>query len=284
MQELKQRPKETERRIPDKEALRLWGEGKTDREIAEALGVTRSGVGNWRVRNGLPCNEDRCGPKTLWDMELARRLYDEDATDSEIADAVGLSRQAVARWRKQNGLPSKHQPVGSARALSVDLDELRRLHAEGCSDAEIAERLGFGRAWIGELRMRLNLPANRRMPGESERQARYQKMMELYQQGLEDAEIARKVFVQTPSVFSWRKRNGLPANRRPGAKVKPKPQPDSASKAEFRFSMTDHEILRSWKRAINKSQQVEILAQLNACSEKKMRAKLEALGVDPDEE
>ena len=39
MQELKQRSKETRHRISDQDALLLWGEGKTDREIAEALGV-----------------------------------------------------------------------------------------------------------------------------------------------------------------------------------------------------------------------------------------------------
>ena len=39
MQELNQRSKETRHRIPDQDALRLWGEGKTDREIAEELGV-----------------------------------------------------------------------------------------------------------------------------------------------------------------------------------------------------------------------------------------------------
>lgn len=66
--------------------------------------------------------------------------------------------------------------------------------------------------------------------------------------------------------------------------MKPKEQPVSTGDAEDRFYMTDREILRSWKRAINKGQQVEILAQLNACSEKKMRAKLEELGVDPDKE
>lgn len=209
MQELNQRPKETRHRIPDQDALRLWCEGKTDREIAEALGVTRNGVGHWRVRNGLPCNEDRCGPKPFWDAELARKLYDENATDSEIADAVGLSRQAIARWRKQNGLQSKHQP-GSAKAVGVDLDELRRLHAEGCSDAEIAEKLGFGRAWIGELRMRMNLPANRRMPGERERQARYQKMMELYRQGLDDAEIAEPFTFRRQLFFRGERKTAFP--------------------------------------------------------------------------
>lgn len=66
----------------------------------------------------------------------------------------------------------------------------------------------------------------------------------------------------------------------PGGPVLPMPKPVTPEC----FYMTDREILRSWKRAINKGQQVKILAQLNACSEKKMRAKLEALGVDPDKE
>lgn len=283
MQELNQRPKEAKRRISERDAQRLWEQGKTDLEIAAALGATRSGVQHWRVRNGLPCNYDPCGPKALWDQTLARKLYQKGATDAEIADAVGLSRQAVARWRKQNGLQSKHQPINAGRPLKMDLEELRRLHAEGLSDSEIAERLGSGRAWVAELRLRMHLPANRHMPNDKERQARYQKMMELYQMGLNDAEIARAVFVLTPSVCSWRKKNGLPANRKPGGKVKPKAQPTLQGDTDGRFYMTDSEILASWRRAANRKEQVQILADLNACSEEKMRAKLEALGVDPDE-
>ena len=47
-----------------------------------------------------------------------------------------------------------------------------------------------------------------------------------------------------------------------------------------RFFMTDAEILRSWRCAADRSRQVEVLAQLNACSEEDMAEKLESLGVD----
>ena len=41
-------------------AFELYGEGKSDREIAEACGICRETVASWRKRCGLPANE--CQP------------------------------------------------------------------------------------------------------------------------------------------------------------------------------------------------------------------------------
>lgn len=40
-------------------ALELYSQGKTDREIAEAVGVSRQVVYNWRQESALPINRER---------------------------------------------------------------------------------------------------------------------------------------------------------------------------------------------------------------------------------
>ena len=42
-----------------------------------------------------------------WDTDKGRALYEEGKTDSEIAAAVGVSRNTVYMWRRSLGLPSK---------------------------------------------------------------------------------------------------------------------------------------------------------------------------------
>ena len=104
--------------------------------------------------------------------------------------------------------------------------------------------------------------------------------MELYLQGLDDGEIAERCGVGRASIFGWRKRRGLPPNKSVGGQsagpkvIAPLPvTPDG-------FFMTDDEILSNWRRADNRKEQVQILADLNACSRERIEEKLEALGVD----
>lgn len=70
-----------------------------------------------------------------------------------------------------------------------------------------------------------------------------QERQALYDQGLNDHEIARRLIVSPHAVFSWRKRNSLPPNAtsRPkaashiSAKPRPKPRPKrkKASPADY---------------------------------------------------
>ena len=43
------------------ERYRLWREGKTDYEIAKAVGVNRGQITDWRRYNGLKVNPTECG-------------------------------------------------------------------------------------------------------------------------------------------------------------------------------------------------------------------------------
>lgn len=43
--------------------------------------------------------------KRSWDTSKAKALYDEKKTDSEIAEAVGVTRSTICAWRRELQLP-----------------------------------------------------------------------------------------------------------------------------------------------------------------------------------
>ena len=49
-------PREKKGSIPHGSAMSLWREGKNDKEIAEELKASPSGVRSWRLKHGLPSN------------------------------------------------------------------------------------------------------------------------------------------------------------------------------------------------------------------------------------
>ena len=102
----------------------------------------------------------------------------------------------------------------------------------------------------------------------------------LYEQGLTDAQMAQKLGISRRSCLRWRNRRGLPVN-----------QTQTEAKAvaflTVRYSfhnvplfMSDSEILSSWRKAESHKNQIQILADLNACSVETVLEKLESLGVD----
>ena len=102
----------------------------------------------------------------------------------------------------------------------------------------------------------------------------------LYEQGLTDAQMAQKLGISRRSCLRWRNRRGLPANQN-------QTEAKAAASLTVRYSfynvplfMSDSEILSSWRKAESHKNQIQILADLNACSVETVLEKLESLGVD----
>lgn len=62
------------------------------------------------------------------DDTRARKMWKDGASDRQIAEAHGMTRAAVAMWRKREGLEAKHPPYAVPRALP-DLTEDQFRHA-----------------------------------------------------------------------------------------------------------------------------------------------------------
>jgi DNA-binding CsgD family transcriptional regulator len=94
---------------------------------------------------------------------------------------------------------------------------VRSLHAQGLPDLEIAERLDVDVETVFILRESLALVPNIRTPGGRPRRSavegRDAAYQAAYEQGLIDADIARKVGVSRAAVWVWRQGRKLPPNR-----------------------------------------------------------------------
>lgn len=89
----------------------LYDKGMSDSEIGAVLGYSRTSVGKWRRKEGLPCNTQ---PGSVVKHE-ALALYKKGYTDRQIAEALGVTKASVVGWRFRRGLPV-NRPVSAKEA------------------------------------------------------------------------------------------------------------------------------------------------------------------------
>lgn len=79
----------------------LYESGKSDREVAAALGISKCTVCHWRNRNGLK-------PNSHIDYSQIQALYYAGLSDKEISQTLHISQSTVRYWRYKNGVtPNK---------------------------------------------------------------------------------------------------------------------------------------------------------------------------------
>lgn len=79
-----------------------WNLGRTDTQIARIMGVTQNSVQKWRARRGLGPNGIRGRQESDAIADKERRvLYEQGLSDADIASVLGMSTQAIKRWRKR---------------------------------------------------------------------------------------------------------------------------------------------------------------------------------------
>lgn len=79
----------------------LYESGKSDREIAAALGISKCTVCHWRKRRGLK-------PNSHIDYSQIQALYYAGLSDKEISQTLHISQSTVRYWRYKNGVtPNK---------------------------------------------------------------------------------------------------------------------------------------------------------------------------------
>ena len=94
----------------------------------------------------------------LWDKAKARALYDEGASDCDIAKACGVSQPTICNWRNALGLPPRTPP----RQHTLDTERARALYDAGRTDVSIAEACGVCVGTISAWRSREGLPSKHR--------------------------------------------------------------------------------------------------------------------------
>lgn len=95
------RPREE---FPERQSL--YDAGKTDAEIARALGIKRNTVTVWRRYRKLPSNHPAYGPHAKARIGLYRLGW----SDQRIATEQGITRGCVKLWRARNDLAPNFRP------------------------------------------------------------------------------------------------------------------------------------------------------------------------------
>ena len=139
---------------PEEELAKEYEKGKSDQEIATAVGLRNYQVRLWRKARGLECNiRRRISESTETEIE---RLYWMGLTDGKIAREVGFNAQRIFEWRKRNGLP----PNVNSRMTEEERAQRMEHYRSGMTDKEIAAAEGVSRRAIEKWREVNELPAN----------------------------------------------------------------------------------------------------------------------------
>ena len=153
-------------KIDERKAMELYDAGMCDKDIAAALGMSKTAICQWRKRMQLTPNTTQGGQTKLSD-ERVMELYQQGMSDREIGDAEGVTKATVRCWRERMGLV----PNFKRRATGLDENRAWELYNEGLCDLDMAEALGVSRNTVADWRKKRDLKCHRQKPGYVQRKA-----------------------------------------------------------------------------------------------------------------
>ena len=112
-------------------AAEMTAQGKSTKEIAEALGCKESRVQTWRSRTG------RAQPKQI-DRARAIELFKAGATARRVAAELGIAEKTARKIKSEAGLTR----------LPTKWDKAREMFTAGASSYTIAEAIGVTRKTV----------------------------------------------------------------------------------------------------------------------------------------
>ncbi|MDI6709014.1 MAG: hypothetical protein QME47_08035, partial [Candidatus Thermoplasmatota archaeon] len=213
-------------KVSYEEFFKLYKKKLSDRKIAEKLGASSSLIGLIRRRYGLPKNPPPPQPqKKIVDKEFFK-LYGKGFSDKEIAKILGVAPSTVGDYRRRRNLPKV--PLVLTRKIGYAKDVYKRmkksqkftdeqflkLYNKGYSDARIAAKLKVAASTVHKRRVYLGLAANYKKPPYVVWNKKFseEEFLELYNKGLDDREIAKRLKVSRASVRVRRWKLGLKPN------------------------------------------------------------------------
>ena len=143
--------------------------------------------------------------RRIWDTAKALRMYQDGASDVQIAKACRVSPTTIYLWRKGQGLPTHAKP--SRRIW--DTAKAMQMYQDDASDRQIAKALGVCPTTIGEWREKEGLPPRHMKKEKKLVGAVAERALRMYQEGATDAQIAKACGVANSSIRRWREREGM---------------------------------------------------------------------------
>lgn len=155
----------------------------------------------------MPCRRFECIHHTSYrapDMPMCHFIID-TGTPRGCPAGAGCKRYTTDKQkapRKSSGYtPSFNEPLAY------------KYYLEGKCDEEIARLLDVGRTTINQWRRRRNYPSNIRRVPSNKKLPPKEIIMQCWEAGMLDKEIAAKYGCGVSSVFKFRKKYGLAANK-----------------------------------------------------------------------
>lgn len=144
------------------------------------------------------------------DAELSymfRNAKDSAGQVKILAELCAVPAEEMRRKLRSLGLNVPDREGYRHRKLNHAVAE--ELYMQGCSDREIAERMGVKKSTVETWRTRMGLA----IAEDRRRKLDDAEVLELYRAGATDREIAEHVGVSRSSISCWRDRYGLACNR-----------------------------------------------------------------------
>lgn len=142
------------RRWDTEEGRRLREQGLSCTQIAKRLGVSALTVSAYAREHWGDIQVPLQSMQAKWDTGKGRALWAAGASDDEIAAACGISRSAVASYRRRKWgyINEKTKRKKVPRPVTWDTAVGLELYRAGKTDTEIAQRVGVGAQAVARYR------------------------------------------------------------------------------------------------------------------------------------
>ncbi len=75
------------------------------------------------------------GEKTGFGQFIAKRREYMHLTQEEMAQRIGVSKSAIAKWETEGGLPDRDNLKRLSKVINVSVDDLHRIIERGCEES-----------------------------------------------------------------------------------------------------------------------------------------------------
>lgn len=183
----------------------LYESGMTVQEVATELECSHTTVKQALDEHGIEVRR-----KTFSEEEQRRivKLYESGLTQQEVAEKIGCSLETVRQVRRKHGV--------KVRQRFFSAEERRRmadLHRGGLSHAKIADKFGCRPSVVTKVLAREDSPKKRTDKRFKLSDQKRRRIVDLYEKGLTQKEIAEKCGCSIETVRRIRRKYGVEARR-----------------------------------------------------------------------
>lgn len=105
--------------------LKLYKEGKSLREIASILGVNKSSVNRWVIKEGIIRTYQEAKGVSLEDVEIAIDAYKKGLSLKLSGELIGVSDTAVLRWLEEKNIPIRSKSESQSKRANEGRQPIR---------------------------------------------------------------------------------------------------------------------------------------------------------------